>query len=479
MASALIEGVEFPPSSRALWTARVAKVLAGASFEDSLVSSTDDGIRIDPISERRRDAALYPRIRPDMPWTMVSRVDDPDPARANAQAIEDVGSGAGGLSVFFEGAPGAHGYGLPVNEAAFARAMEGVPLERIHLRINAHPASRASADWLVGLINRRRVPNAGINVSLGIDPASVFAGTGRLRVSIEALQASMPQSLAHLFSFGIPGVLMEGDGRVFHDAGATEAQELGIVLASAVSYLRMFDEARQPLVYAAPYIGFVLAVDQDQFLSIAKLRALRRLWAEVQAACRIEPVAATIHAETSWRMTAFHDPETNIPRNTIAAFAAAAGGADSISVLPHTAAYGLPAGLARRVARNTQLILAAESHVGFVADPAAGAGAVESLTDALCEKAWGEFQRIEAEGGILVSLKAGAIQNRIRSAAMTRQAALGARQRTVVGATLYPLAKERPVDTLDARPWPASDEGVERCQPLVPVRLDDLAGATP
>ncbi|TIV04684.1 MAG: methylmalonyl-CoA mutase, partial [Mesorhizobium sp.] len=184
----------------------------------------------------------------------------------------------------------------------------------------------------------------------------IFAGTGRLRMSIEALQASMPQSLAHFFSMGVPGVLLEADGRVFHNAGATEAQELGTMMASAVSYLRMFEEARQPLVYAAPHIGFALSVDQDQFVSMAKVRALRRLWARVQEACSIAASTANIHAETSFRMMTSADPETNILRTTIAAFAAAAGGADSISILPHTIAHGLPTGFARRVARNTQLI---------------------------------------------------------------------------------------------------------------------------
>ena len=222
----------------------------------------------------------------------------------------------------------------------------------------------------------------------------------------------------------------------------------------------------------------MLSVDQDQFLSIAKLRALRKLWAEVQSACGIDPVPAAIHAETSWRMAAFHDPETNILRNTIAAFAAVAGGADSISVLPHTVAHGLPEGLARRVARNTQLILAEESHVGFVADPAAGSGTVEAMTDALAAKAWGEFQRIEAEGGILASLKAGAIQQRIKASAIARSVAIAARERTIVGTTLYPQARERPVETLSAEPRPLPEEGAESCERLVPVRLDDQAGAS-
>ncbi|TIX38911.1 MAG: methylmalonyl-CoA mutase, partial [Mesorhizobium sp.] len=147
-----------------------------------------------------------------------------------------------------------------------------------------HPWSRAVADWLVAFLSKRRSDPAKLNLSFGIDPAAIFAGTGRLRMSIEALQASMPQSLAHFFSMGVPGVLLEADGRVFHNAGATEAQELGTMMASAVSYLRMFEEARQPLVYAAPHIGFALSVDQDQFVSMAKVRALRRLWARVQEA---------------------------------------------------------------------------------------------------------------------------------------------------------------------------------------------------
>src|SRR6185312_13433314 len=142
---------------------------------------------------------------------------------------------------------------------------------------------------------------------------------------------------------------------------------LGIMLASAVSHLRLFEEARQALIYAAPHIGFAVSVDQNQFLSIAKVRALRALWARIQQACSIPASPATIHAETSFRMMAAMDPETNILRTTIAGFAAAAGGADSISVLPHTIAHGLPTAFARRVARNAQLIMANESHVDHVA----------------------------------------------------------------------------------------------------------------
>lgn len=478
-AGALIHDAEPADADRLRWLALAEKSLAGASFEDKLVSHTDDGIRIDPLYGPSAGAEPLPRANPTSPWIVSQRVDDPDVARAKAQALEDVAQGATGLSLVFEGAPNAFGYGLPRTAEALEAVLDGVPLNRIQVRIDAHPWSRAMADWLVAFLTKRRSDPTKLNLSFGIDPAAIFAGTGRLRTSIEALQESMPQSLAHFFSMGVPGVLLEADGRVFHNAGATEAQELGTMIASAVSYLRMFEKARQPLVYAAPHIGFALSVDQDQFVSTAKVRALRRLWARVQEACSIPASTASIHAETSFRMMAVLDPETNILRTAIAAFAAAAGGADSISILPHTIAHGLPAGFARRVARNAQLIMANESHIDHVADPACGSGAVETLTADLCEAAWAEFQRIEGEGGVLASLQDGHIQRRVREAAARRVAAYRSGERVIVGTTLYPQKTERPVETLAAERPSAFTEGAAFCEALFPVRIDQSIGAAP
>lgn len=478
-AGALSHDAELADADRLRWLALAEKSLAGASFEDKLVSHTDDGIRIDPLYGRSVGAEPLPRANPTSPWIVSQRVDDPDVARAKAQALEDVAQGATGLSLVFEGAPNAFGYGLPRTAEALEAVLDGVPLNRVQVRIDAHPWSRAMADWLVAFLTKRRSDPTKLNLSFGIDPAAIFAGTGRLRTSIEALQESMPQSLAHFFSMGVPGVLLEADGRVFHNAGATEAQELGTMIASAVSYLRMFEKARQPLVYAAPHIGFALSVDQDQFVSTAKVRALRRLWARVQEACSIPASTASIHAETSFRMMTLLDPETNILRTAIAAFSAAAGGADSISILPHTIAHGLPAAFARRVARNAQLIMANESHIDHVADPACGSGAVEALTADLCETAWAEFQRVEGEGGVLASLQDGHIQRRVREAASHRDATYRAGERVIVGTTLYPQKTERPVETLAAERPPAFNEGAAFCEPLFPVRIDQSIGAAP
>ncbi|TIR81409.1 MAG: methylmalonyl-CoA mutase, partial [Mesorhizobium sp.] len=163
--------------------------------EQKLVSHTDDGIRIEPLSERSTTAEPLVRTNPKSPWIVSQRIDDPDIARASAQALQDIAEGATGLSLVFEGAPNAFGFGLPRTAEALETVLDGVPLNRVQVRIDAHPWSRAVADWLLAFLTRRRSDPAKLNLSFGIDPAAIFAGTGRLRTSIEALQDSMPQSL--------------------------------------------------------------------------------------------------------------------------------------------------------------------------------------------------------------------------------------------------------------------------------------------
>lgn len=473
-AGAVFKDTAFPAFDQGRWRALAEKALAGADFDQALASRTDDGLRIDPLYERSAPARAVPGADASRHGAITQRLDDPDPARANAQAREDIAQGATGLSLVFEGSPNAFGFGLPATAEALSQALDGIALDKTYLRVDAHPQSRPTADWLVALLTKRRADLSKLNLSFGIDPAAVFGGTGQLRMSIEALQASMPQSLAHFFAFGVPGVLLEADGRVFHNAGATEGQELGTMLASAVSHLRMFEEARQALIYAAPHIGFALSVDQDQFMSMAKLRAMRKLWTKAQEACSIQPSPAIIHAETSYRMMTLNDPETNILRTTIAGFAAATAGADSISILPYTIAHGLPDAFARRVARNTMLVMEGESRVDFVADPAAGAGSVEALTDALCEAAWTEFQRIETEGGVLKSLLDGRLQARIGEASEARAAAYRSGKRTLIGTTLYPLKAERPVTTLPAERRAPREESAVSCEKLPAIRVDQI-----
>ncbi len=467
----ILASIDFGEQSEARWRALASKALKGEAIETALFSYTDDGLEISPLCPRT-DGAKPVFARAHEGWTVIARVDDPNIERAARQAKDDVNGGATGLSFVFEGSAAAYGYGLPASLASIAAVLDDISLEGLTLRIEAHPHARMSADWLADYLRARKANMGKMKLSLGIDQASVLASTGRLKMTLEALEASLPQSLAGYFAAGIPGVLLEADGRPYHDAGATEAQELGAMLSVATSHLRMFEKARQPIGHAAQHIGFALAVDQDQFVSIAKLRALRALWARVLEVSGIDRnVTAHIHAQTSWRMLTHKDAETNILRSTIAVFAATVGGADSISVLPHTLAHGLPNSEARRIARNTQLVLKDEASIGFVDDPSAGSGSIERLTQDLCAAAWAQFQLLESEGGLLHSLAASHFQKRVRDAAEVRHRQFAAKARTIVGTTIYAQQDERSVECLTATKPVVKLEAAMHCEALRPSRI--------
>ena len=355
---------EFPGLTRDDWMKRVEAVLKGASFEEKLVRTTPDGIRLEPLHGQRNGprAARHAQT----PWTLFQRADHPDAARANETALDDLENGATGLVLVASDAATARGYGI--DAARLARVMQGVHLHAIALKVEGG-ASMALADLIA------KQP---------IDPE-------RLDVSFALTSPAEAEELARR---GFAGPFMEADGRTWHEQGATEAQELGATLATAVATLRSLDGLNDARLVRA--VGITLAANQDMFGTLAKFRAIRLLWRRVLQAAGLPDAPLKLHAETSWRMMAVKDPHTNILRATAAVFGAGLGGADSITVLPFSLAQGLPNAFSRRVARNVQTVLLEESNLWRVADPALGSGYVETYTQGLCEAAWKVFQAAEA-----------------------------------------------------------------------------------
>jgi methylmalonyl-CoA mutase len=221
-------------------------------------------------------------------------------------------------------------------------------------------------------------------------------------------------------------------------------------------------------------IYFRLSADADQFLTTAKFRAVRKLWARVEETCGITPKPAHVAAETAWRMMTRRDPYMNILRATIAVFSAGLGGADSIAVLPHTAPLGLPDRFARRIACNTHLILLAEANLAKVTDPAAGSGGIEDLTQKLCAAAWSQFQDIEQAGGAWPALEAGLIQRQVAAVRAERMQAVARRTDALVGTSEFPDLGEALVEVLDvplATFAPGDGVAVVRAEPLPRIRF--------
>ncbi len=283
------------------------------------------------------------------------------------------------------------------------RLLEGVYLELVPVILEPGADYACAAEALVALVtdldDTRR---AMLSLDLGGDPLTAPLAR-RETPSIDEVAAVAGKAVE--FEGGVRAITV--DGPAFHDLGASAAWELAGAVAAGVSYLRILGGHGLAVGDALRQIAFRVAADDDQFMTIAKLRAARLLWARVaEVVGRPDEGAATIHAVTSMPMMAQRDPWVNMLRTTLAAFAAGVGGADTVWVRTFDSAIdgGLPgtaASFARRMARNTQLLLLEESHIGRVVDPAGGSWFVEDLTRELAETAWGHFQEIESRGGFV------------------------------------------------------------------------------
>jgi methylmalonyl-CoA mutase len=463
---------EFPPADQAHWRKLVDAALKGGDFEKRLVGKTYDGLRVEPLYPRAHGASPVAG-RPAQPWAIMARIDHPDPMLANRQALQDLEGGATGLTLVSAGSLNANGYGLDASAATIARVLDGVYLDGITLDFNLSPATRGAVALFAAHVKDKKLDPTKIDLRASLNPIGGFAASGSSPRPWRELSKLFAEGVRDLAAQGFKGPFAVADGRIIHNAGGSEAQELAFAIAAAVDCLRALEAGGTPLDAARSMIYFRLAADDDQFLTIAKFRAIRKLWAQVEAACSLTPKPAIVAAETAWRMLTRRDPAVNMLRNTIAVTAAGIGGADNIAVLPHTAALGLPDAFARRVARNTQLILLEESNLAKVADPAAGAGAIEALTAQLCETAWTQFQAFDAAGGAWAALEKGLMQREVATVRAAREKAVARRKDALTGASDFPNLQEKRTAVLNIAPKDAPKEAaaVIAIEPLPSIRL--------
>ena len=446
----------FPDIGLAGWQALVSKALKGAPI-DRLRTPTRDGYVIEPLYQGSRDAVVVAPERGATPWGVVQRIDLPDATDANRQILADLTGGADGLDLVFSTSPHARGYGIAAADpATLEQLLAGVDLRMISLGIDAGSRTGEIARRIVDAAAAGGIAAGELRLTTLIDPIGLAARNGGTEAGLPAAIAAAGDAAARLGALGFTGTILSADGRIWHEAGAGRAETLAAMLATAVAYWRALEASGLEVAAAAGRIGFVLPVDQNQFSGIADIRALRLLWARATAAAGLAPARAKIHAETSLRMMSRLDANTNQIRLTVAALAAGVGGADTVSVLPFSAANGLADAFARRLSRNLQLMLIEESNLAKVADPAAGSGRVEAETRALAEAAWTLFRAIEAEGGIGASLTAGTLQARIAATAEARARDIARRKEPLTGVSEYPLFSEPAVAVLD-RPTLASE----------------------
>ncbi|CAN5343772.1 methylmalonyl-CoA mutase subunit beta [soil metagenome] len=466
----------FGAPSREAWLALVDKTLKGGSI-DKLTSKTRDGIAIAPLY-RSGDGAASP-VRgplhdPERAWDLRCETRHPKTSRANTDILKDLEGGAASVLIRIDPS-GLDGVAVG-SQADLAKLLDGVLLDLAPVALDAGWMGPEAADWLGALA--KAAPNAPLQFHL--DPLSVYALTGESPGPINSHLVSAATVATRLVRTYPKAGLFLATGRVVHEAGGSEAEELAFAAASALEYAKALTRAGMTIAEAFSRITLGVALDGDYFVGIAKIRALRLVFAKIATASGA-PAVATIEARSSNRMLATYDAWTNLIRLAAAGFAGAVGGADAIVLAPFTDAIGLPSDLARRQARNTQLVLMEESHLARVADPAGGAWFLEKLTGDIARAAWDRFQAIEAAGGIVAALESGLIAGQAAKTLAARRTDIAKRKQGLVGVSEFPSLGETPVEIEQSwgmqfaipGPNPAKPGPDSRCPPLRPISLSE------
>ncbi|MEU9287949.1 methylmalonyl-CoA mutase subunit beta [Streptomyces sp. NPDC048275] len=476
---------EFPSAPHEQWQRLVEGVLrksgkdiSGAAAEDALSTRLEDGLVTRPLYtalDTTPDAG-FPGFAPFVRGGRAegSSVDGWDVRQRHAAGAAD--------AVLADLENGVTSLWLVVGEGGFPvsslpQVLDGVYLDLAPVILEAGREVEPAARELLRLYEERGVAPEAARGNLGADPLGHEARTGK------AFDFAPAAGLARLCAERYPGLrALVVDALPYHEAGGSAAQELGCSLATGVAYLRELTEAGLSTEQACAQMEFRYAATADQFLTIAKLRAARRLWARVAEVCGAPGAGAQVqHAVTSPVMMSRRDPWVNMLRTTMATLAAGVGGADAVTVLPFDHALGLPDAFARRIARNTSTILVEESHLSRVIDPAGGSWYVEQLTDELAHAGWEFFQQIERAGGQAAALRSGRLGQDLAGTWEARSAKLAKRREPITGVSEFPYLAERPVEREPApEPPPGGLPRVRRDEAYEALRArsDDHLAAT-
>jgi methylmalonyl-CoA mutase len=454
-----VDGGPFEVPTPGQWRASAVKALKDRPLESLLHIDADQLVTRPLYADATGITPLFaprPSDAEGRAWDLRTQVEGDDPLAVNAAVLTDLEGGA--ASVILSG-------GVLSDSEPLARTLDNVALELAAVGLDAGLDGPDAANALA--VVAKGAPRA--KLMFHMDPIGAYAAAGGSPLPVE-LHLAQAAATADRHSGAYPdATFFLASGRVVHEAGGSAGQELGFIAASVVAYAKASAEAGLSVGRALKGTILGLSVDAEYFDSLARVRALRIVWASLMKAFGLD-IAANIEARSSRRMLAAKDPWPNLLRLTAAGFAGAVGGADSVVLDGFTRASGRPDAFARRQARNTQIVLMEEAHLGRVDDPAAGSWFLDSRTHDLAEAGWAEFQRIEREGGVLASLKGGAIQMRAAAARASLQSAYDGGARQIIGVTKFvdPDVRPAPVETSMAVERPAITDS---CAPLSPFRF--------
>ncbi len=461
---------EFSVPSYEEWRDLVEKQLKGAPFDKKLVKKTIEGVTIQPIYQKPNQTessplpGQFPFIRGTKAsgqlkdsWQISQSYNFPTPDQFNQAVTYDLERGLSSVSVKLDyaaingldpdnataeavGNSGVSVFSLKDLESAF----NNVDLSKTHLVVNSGVSFLPLYCYLVSVCKNQSINPADLSGLIISDPTSLLAQQGTLGAAIGSIHDALA-ALVRYSSTTTPELRTLGiDITPYSESGASATQELSIAIALGLNSLREMESRGIEISTAALNTGFHLTANSDFFMNIAKLRALRQLWAQVVSSCGGNELAqkTKLHISTGKYNKTKYDPHVNLLRATTEAYSSVLGGSDSLAIEPFDSIFGLPDEFSRRVSRNIQVILRDECHGDKVIDPAGGSWYVEELTEHLAEVAWKEFQAIEEKGGIEKCLRDGSLQEKIQQSAEQSAKDIASRKKVIVGTNMYSNLEE-------------------------------------
>ncbi|NOX29821.1 MAG: methylmalonyl-CoA mutase, partial [Actinobacteria bacterium] len=450
-----LDGAEFAAPHLDQW-AEIAEVSLRGRSADSLTTTTYDDIKRKALYTAHDQFSTRSDFRrgrvtgaADTSWD-IRPIHDAFHPDVNSRILADLEGGATSI----------HLTNAPNDVDHLADVLAGVHLDMAGVYLD----DRAAADALVELWTDCGAGGSATGC-LGVDPIGALAITGGLAAPVDdaltavAMAASVSEHLPNVTAARV-------DGRPYGEAGASDSTEIACVLSTAIAYLRVLTESGRTIDLSTLNLSFTLTLGPDQFLSIAKLRAARICWAALVSASGGSHRHMPIHATTAEWAISKRDPWINMLRATTAAFAAAVGGADALSIVPFDSAIGHPDELGLRIARNTNFLLGQEAGLDGVTDPAGGSYYVETLTEDMASAAWSKFQDLETRGGIAAALADGSLQHEIALTRAERQAAISDRSDPLTGVSEYATGELTRLDRLPRTEAPELIAGVVDAKPV-------------
>jgi methylmalonyl-CoA mutase len=470
-ADAKINFDEFPSVSYEEWKEAAIGALKGAPFEKSMYTSTYEGITLDPLYTAENTKNLdSPRSFPGAgsllrgtnasgyiaaPWEIAQPADALLPEDAGGQVRHELEKGASAAAVLLDGASlrgldadagsAADSPGVSLSTLEDVEKLFGsLSLERSPIHLYAGASSAPLLGFVAAFAKKRGIPLDRLSGCIGADPFGAWLQNGALCCGTDRLFDEMAQGILWTEKHmpRMRTVLIRGS--VVHNGGGNAIQEAGGALAAAIEAIRAMS-ARQVDVNAfARHLRFEFSLGSNFFMEIAKIRAVREIWAQIVDAFGGEESAkkANIFGRTSFFTKTLYDPYVNMLRNTTEAFSGVLAGLDGLTVGCFDEAAGPGDEFSRRIARNTQILLKEEFSLLQPVDPAGGAWYLETLTDTLARKIWEWIQNIEKEGGFSAGVRSGTLQSSVEKILAERFKRLASRSDRAVGTNMYPNMEE-------------------------------------